>query len=1386
MASSSSDPNFSHSISHMITMKLTSDNYLAWVHQISTILKYHKLITHIDGSSSAPVSTITSNDKTVENPEYAAWAINDHRTIIILNASLSEEAVTVIIGLPTARDMWVALENAYGNTSIERVHNLRDQLRLIQKGPKTVAEFGRTFKNLCDQLSAIGYPVDPNDQIHWFLCGLGPSFETFSTAVRSTRPAPSFPDLLARAESHELFARALHGTPSPPVAFSVQSHRNPSSSRGRGGRSFRGSNPPGGRGGRARGRRPPHCQLCRRDGHYANACPNLATFASQAVPTDEGLANAFLSQCNLHGPDWCADSGATDHMTPHTQHVNNPSATTGNDFVTFGNGNTLPITHKGHSIISNKIKLNDVLVVPSLTKNLLSISKLTKDNCVDVLLSYPLFHIQDRHTKQVLARGRCENGLYILQPGHHALVSSSSRPKASFEVWHSRLGHVHFDVISILQKLGILSITSLLPKPVTCRPCQLAKSQRLPFELNNKRALHPLDLIHCDLWGPSPVVSVDNYRYYVAFVDDHSRFCWIYPLRLKSEFYKVLTIFMKFVQTQFSRKIKVFQSDGGTEFVNHNVRSLFEENGTFHRLSCPYTPQQNGRVERKHRHIVETGLAMMFNAKLPSKFWVDAFSSAVYIINRLPTPLLNGKSPFEVLFSETPNYNVFRAFGCRVFPYLRDYSEHKLAPRSIPCIFIGYSPTYKGYRCLDPTSSRVYITRHARFNENIFPFHGTTDNQPFSTLPLTSFDEDTFFTPHTHCPKPTPTPTPTPNLTKTPCHLCMDFPPPPQPIPETTPSSPPPSPNNSTTPNSPLSPHTSTSPTTDISSPIPTPPPPPPPPLPTHPMITRAKAGVFRPRHIADLSHVTRHPLHQALFASNDPKGFKTAIKDAKWSSAMHKELDALYKNNTWSLVPRPVNRHVVGSKWLFRTKYHSDGSVERHKARLVAQGFSQFPGIDYSHTFSPVVKASTVRIILSLAILNDWRLHQLDVNNAFLHGHLNECVYMEQPPGFINPNFPNHVCKLNKALYGLKQAPRAWFHRLSTFLISNGFKCSRADPSLFIFKRDNCIMYLLVYVDDLILTGNQDNVLRSFINRLHNEFAIKDLGELNYFLGLEVTYTSNGLFLNQSKYASDILVRACMMDAKPATTPLATNVTFSNSGELFSDPTQYRSIVGALQYLTITRPDISYAVNQVSQFLHAPTIDHFQGVKRILRYIKGTLSFGLTFSKPSQNTLIGFSDADWARCLETRRSTYGYSIFLGGNLVSWSAKKQPTVSRSSCESEYRAMANTAAEIIWITHLLRELHALPASRPTILCDNRSAIFLTQNPVSHKRVKHLDIDYHFIRELVSAGKLHTRFIPSKLQVADIFTKSLPYPQFDTFRKMLRLGPPPSRLRGDINL
>uniref|UniRef100_A0A5K1A4K1 Reverse transcriptase Ty1/copia-type domain-containing protein n=1 Tax=Nymphaea colorata TaxID=210225 RepID=A0A5K1A4K1_9MAGN len=495
-----------------------------------------------------------------------------------------------------------------------------------------------------------------------------------------------------------------------------------------------------------------------------------------------------------------------------------------------------------------------------------------------------------------------------------------------------------------------------------------------------------------------------------------------------------------------------------------------------------------------------------------------------------------------------------------------------------------------------------------------------------------------------------------------------------------------------------------------------------------------------------------------------EPKSYQHASKEKCWVEAMNEEMAALHECQTWQIVPRPDDKNVVGSKWVYKLKYKPDGSIDRHKARLVARGFTQQYGEDYDETFSPVIKMGTIRVIISLAVSYGWSLYQLDVKNVFLHGIFKEEVYMEQPPGYTTHDPHKWVCKLHKSLYGLKQASRSWFDRFSHHIQQVGFLRSSLDHSLFIYHTGEATTWLLIYIDDIVITGNSSSHISYVKGMLQQEFKMKDLGELRYFLGVELDRTNDRLTLTQHKYTLDILYRAGIINCKPITTPsvLNTKLAASDGTAAYSNPTFYRSIVGMLQYLTFTRPDIVYAVNQISQFMHAPTEGHMDAAKRILRYLKATLGDGLVYTK-CPNVSLGHSiytyiDADWAGDPDDRRFVSGFCFFLDFNLICWSSKKQRAVARSSTEAEYRAMAAGTAEASWLRHLLGELN-LPIVQSSLLCDNQSAIKIAYNPILHNRTKHIEIDQHFIRQKVEEAEILPTYISTSEQIADLFTKGL---------------------------
>ncbi|KAM2593818.1 hypothetical protein TB1_042916 [Malus domestica] len=373
----------------------------------------------------------------------------------------------------------------------------------------------------------------------------------------------------------------------------------------------------------------------------------------------------------------------------------------------------------------------------------------------------------------------------------------------------------------------------------------------------------------------------------------------------------------------------------------------------------------------------------------------------------------------------------------------------------------------------------------------------------------------------------------------------------------------------------------------------------------------------------------------------------------------MEVEMEALQKNGTWNVVSLPQGKRPVRFKWVFTIKHKADETIDRYKVRLVAKGYTQTFGVDYQETFALVAKMNTIRVLLSLAANFDWPLKQFDVKNAFLYGDLEEEVYMDFPPGYEVPNGAGKVCRLRKALYGLKQSPRAWFGRFTDAMKKYGYQQGNADHTLFIKRKGSKVTLVIIYVDDMVVTGDDTEEMNELQEHLSSEFEMKDLGGLKYFLGIEVARSRDGIYLSQRKYVLDLLTETGMLAYKLAETPIVQNhhlVIYQD--QIPTNKERYQRLVGRLIYLSLTRPYITYAVSVVSQFMHSLSEDHMAAVMRILSYLKGAFGKGLIFRKHGHLEVKEYTDADWAGNITDRRSTSGYFTFVGGNLVTWRSKK--------------------------------------------------------------------------------------------------------------------------------
>ena len=490
--------------------------------------------------------------------------------------------------------------------------------------------------------------------------------------------------------------------------------------------------------------------------------------------------------------------------------------------------------------------------------------------------------------------------------------------------------------------------------------------------------------------------------------------------------------------------------------------------------------------------------------------------------------------------------------------------------------------------------------------------------------------------------------------------------------------------------------------------------------------------------------------------------------KQEEWRKACHEELDSLRKHKVYELVDPPKGQKVIKNRWVFDIK--SDGCK---KARLVAKGFSQVEGIDYDEIFSPVVWFETVRMMLALTALKDWHISGLDVKTAFLYGELDEELYMEQPEGFKIPGQQHKVMRLKRAIYGLKQAALAWWKALDKSMATLGCTRLLSDSGLFVNKERNLI--IIVYVDDVLFLGANKKDISSLKERFMKIWECRDLGDTNEFLRMRITRSKGRILIDQKDYLQKVLQRFNLINAKSVPTPLPEGYQPQpNKGS--PDPeirASYQQVIGSLLYIMIgTRPDIAYAVTKLSQFAANPTQDHLNRALYICRYLLGTSEYALVFDGKSNGGLIAYADSDWASDPITRKSTTGYLVKLANGTFCWNSRAQKSIALSSTEAEYMSLSDTSRQVVWIRSLFKEIGI--DLGPIPLCgDNQGSIFLASNPVQEKRIKHIDLRHHYIREIIRENKVELFFIEGNENPADLFTKNLGRIKFLKFREQLGL-------------
>ncbi|KAL0537750.1 hypothetical protein IC582_026735 [Cucumis melo] len=1312
-------------------------DFALWRKKIRAILVQHKVAKILD-EERLPENITESEKRDMDEMAYS--------TILLY---LSDEVLRLVDEATTTGELWKKLESLYLTKSLPNKIYIKEKFfgyKMDQS--KSLEENLDEFQKIVVDLNNIGEKMSDENQAVILLNSLPETYREVKAAIKYGRDSLTMSIVLDALKTRNLEIKKER---KDGELLMARGRSEKKSWKGKE-RSFRSKSK-----GKSR-----KCFLCHKEGHFKKNCPlnksreastseaNVTGGYNSAEITDgydsaetgyESAEVLMVSHRDIQDA-WIMDSGCTFHMTPHRDFLTNFQKVDGGK-VLLGDNGTCDVKGTGSVQIATHDGMVRILTivryVPKLKRNLISLGELDRSGCT---IKFENGVMKVTKGSLVKLRGTLRHGLYVLEgttvSGSAAIASGKITDMSM--LWHKRLAHVSERGLQALSQQGLLGGVKNVELPF-CEHCIMGKSTRVKFGKGKHTTKGILDYVHSDLWGPTKEVSMGGSRYFISIIDDFSRKVWIYPLKQKDEAFGKFLEWKKQVENQTGRKVKYLRTDNGLEFVNNKFNQFCKSEGITRHFTVTYTPQQNGLAERFNRTIMERTRCLLTNASLPLKFWGEAAQTACYLINRSPSTALNLKTPQEVWTGKAPSLEHLRVFGCTAYAHVKD---GKLNKRALKCMFIGYPQGVKGYKlwCIEKGMNKCIISRDVTFNETEMPYcvkeqqkqqtgdHVVTevriasevrpsidlDNQPLLVSEIEDTQQSEFD-----------------GIQSQQERILIDegaF------IEES-------SSNN------------------DLQN----------------YQLTRDR--VQRERH-APIRYGYADLVAYALTCAADsieaePLTFKEAIvSDSKkqWKDAMEEELFSLHKNQTWSLVPKPPNQKLIQSKWIYKIKPGTGGnSKPRYKARLVAKGYTQKEGVDFHEIFSPVVRHSSIRLILSIAVHFDMFIEQMDVTTAFLHGELEEVIYMAQPKGYEVKGKEDMVCRLHKSLYGLKQSPRQWYIRFVTFILKQGFHRNSYDACVY-WKQSQkgTYIYLLLYVDDMILVSKDYAEICELKKQLSNEFEMKDLGELKRILGMDVKRDKEKglLTISQESYVIKLLEKYNMSGSKAVSTPLASHFRLSSSQcpvtkqeriEMSNIP--YCNAVGSIMYLMIcTRPDLGYAMSMISRFMSNPGKEHWKAVKWVLRYLKGSASVSLCYSRDcDKSTLLeGFTDADYAADLDKRRSLSGHIFRLYGNVVSWKVNLQPVVALSTTESEYISLGEAVKEAVWLKRIVGELLSQELI-PIIHCDSQSAIHLAKNPSHHERSKHIDVKFHYIRNVIAQKDVELVKVHTVENLSDMLTKAL---------------------------